>query len=148
MGEQFRIRPATADDLSEVVRVESASFPNPWDRADFREFLDDVFLVGEEPAGTVVGFAIGRSGGGEGEILNVAVTPEVRRRGIGRRLLVAVLESVAAAGAEDVYLEVRQSNAAAMAMYRNEGFRAVGLRVSYYRNPPENAVVMHRANRV
>jgi ribosomal-protein-alanine N-acetyltransferase len=75
-------------------------------------------------------------------VLNLAVAPELRRQGIGRMLLRAGLAAFAARGAEEVFLEVRQSNAAAQQLYQELGFQAVGLRRGYYRNPRESALVL------
>ena len=79
---------------------------------------------------------------GEGEILNLAVDPAARRRGLGRQLLEGVLGAMRAAGTTTVFLEVRQSNLAAIQLYAGAGFRPVGIRRGYYRNPTEHAVTM------
>lgn len=144
MGERFRIRRAAADDLREVGQIEELAFPNPWDEGAFAEFLEAVFLVSEGPAGRLAGYAIGRVSADEGEVLNVAVAPAARRKGVGTGLLSALVQQMERLGALDVFLEVRQSNLAAIAMYRRHGFRVVGNRPRYYRNPTENALVMHR----
>jgi ribosomal-protein-alanine N-acetyltransferase len=70
------------------------------------------------------------------------VVPEWRRRRIGRLLLDAGLEALLGRGAEEVFLEVRESNAGALALYQAAGFRAVGQRAAYYRSPREDALVL------
>jgi ribosomal-protein-alanine N-acetyltransferase len=75
--------------------------------------------------------------GGEAELLNLAVRPEARRRGVGRALLALL-------GGRKVWLEVRASNEAAIRFYESQGFRVYGLRKAYYRDPDEDAVLMAR----
>jgi len=74
----------------------------------------------------------------EGEILNLAVAPELRRSGIARALLGEIFQYFSGA----IFLEVRESNGAARAFYKSLGFQEVGLRKEYYRAPPETAIVM------
>jgi ribosomal-protein-alanine N-acetyltransferase len=83
-----------------------------------------------------------RISGEEGEILNLAVLPRDRRQGIARRLLATGLEALLTEGVREAYLEVRESNEPAITLYRSAGFRPVGLRPDYYRNPPEDALVL------
>jgi ribosomal-protein-alanine N-acetyltransferase len=97
--------------------------------------------VAENQAG-VVGYIMARISGEEGEILNLAVLPRDRRKGIARRLLAAGMEALVAEGVREAYLEVRESNVPAITLYRSAGFRPVGLRPDYYRNPPEDALVL------
>ena len=122
------------------------AFADPWNAGDFVDAVTGgvPFLVAETDAG-VVGYAIGRVAADEGEILNVAVQPEWRRRGIARRLVEALLAALAAAGARQVYLEVRESNVAARQLYAAFGFGEVGRRARYYRRPVEDAVVLRTA---
>lgn len=90
----------------------------------------------------LAGYALYTVVAGEGEILNLAVDPTTRRRGLGRRLLDAILEQMRAAGTTHVFLEVRQSNHAAIQLYAAFGFRSVSIRRGYYQNPTEHAVTM------
>lgn len=90
----------------------------------------------------LVGYVVGREVAGTGEILNLAVAPGARRHGLGRRLLEAGVDALAARGAEEIFLEVRESNLGARALYASAGFRPVGQRSGYYRYPSENAVVL------
>ena len=91
------------------------------------------------------GFLVMRTAADESEILNLAVEPERRRQGIASALLAAAIEACRAAGAKSVYLEVRESNAVAIAFYRSSGFEPTGRRARYYQDPPEAAVVMSQA---
>jgi ribosomal-protein-alanine N-acetyltransferase len=90
----------------------------------------------------ITGYLIAREAGGSGEILNLAVDPPRRGAGIGRTLLDAGLAVLRRRGAEEIFLEVRESNIAAQALYLAAGFRPVGQRASYYRNPMEDALVL------
>jgi ribosomal-protein-alanine N-acetyltransferase len=95
-----------------------------------------------EADGRVIGFLIGRCVVDEAEILNLAVAQGNRRRGEGTALLKAALEEFCTRGVSRVFLEVRDSNAAAVAFYEKHGFSKVGRREGYYREPFESAIVM------
>ena len=82
--------------------------------------------------------------GDEGEIANLAVAPSARRHGIGAALLDASLGEARRRGVKQVYLEVRESNAAARALYERRGFSVVGRRKRYYRHPDEDALLLRR----
>lgn len=81
----------------------------------------------------------------EAEIITAAVAPEYRRRGIARALMDRMLDDAAALGGTDVYLDVRASNTAAIALYESLGFVRTGVRRAYYTRPREDAVLMHRS---
>lgn len=133
-------------DLEEVLAIEEASFSTPWSRAAFERLLRKSgagALVAE--AGTaVVGYALYWTVADEAELGNLAVRPDVRRRGVGRRLVRAVEEAARQSGAEALYLEVRESNEGARALYGELGFRNVARRRGYYRSPAEDALVLRR----
>ena len=80
----------------------------------------------------------------EGEILNLAVAPSGRRHGLGRALVRDILDALARRGVRHVYLEVRESNAPARALYGAHGFQEAGRRKQYYRRPVEDAIVLRR----
>jgi [ribosomal protein S18]-alanine N-acetyltransferase len=92
--------------------------------------------------GRVVGFLAARGVAGEAELENMAVSAIYRRRGFGAELLEEFLEWCAAANCSGVHLEVRESNAAARALYQRHGFRESGRRRDYYSNPSEDALTM------
>jgi len=98
-------------------------------------------LVAQASRG-VAGYLIGREAGGIGEVLNLAVAPEFRRRGMGEALLEAGLAAFRRSRVDEVFLEVRESNTSARALYTRYGFRPVGQRSAYYRNPKEDALVL------
>ncbi|MEP6688638.1 MAG: ribosomal protein S18-alanine N-acetyltransferase, partial [Gemmatimonadales bacterium] len=144
MDAPYRIRSAAAADAPGLVAIERRAFSDPWSENSFREALTSVWtfgLVAETGRGPA-GYFIGREVAGTGEVLNLAVAPEFRRRGIGGALLDAGLLALQQRRVEEVFLEVRESNHSAQALYLAYGFRAVGQRAAYYRNPREDALVL------
>jgi ribosomal-protein-alanine N-acetyltransferase len=141
-----RTRPAVYRDLRAVAAIERAVFPDPWSHGMFAAHLrygpPEMFLVAESPDGALLGYALMRAVMDESELLNIAVAPSARRRGVGIALLRAAMATCAAHGAERMLLEVRQSNVAARALYEAHGFAAVGRRRGYYHSPREDAVIM------
>jgi len=144
MENHFRIRPAETADAAAIWAVECRAFSDPWSLSGIGEMIRaaSTRTLVAEAGGTVAGFLVARAIRDEGEILNLAVLPEHRRRGLGRELLTAGLNWLREGGAREVYLEVRHSNEAALAMYRARGFRPVGVRTDYYRHPREDALVL------
>jgi ribosomal-protein-alanine N-acetyltransferase len=154
----IRLRDATALDVDAIARIEALAFTDPWSRASFASLLGSphvVFLVAEQctaPAfsdapgarGEVAGYVVAWTVADEAEIANVAVAPSLRGRGFGGRLLDAALREVERRGAGAVFLEVRESNAAARALYAARRFVEVGRRRAYYRRPQEDALVLRR----
>lgn len=147
MDAPSQIRPATAADAERLVPIERRSFGDPWSVAAFQEILSSPVGLGviAERGTEVKGYLVARAVAGEGEILNLAVAPEARRKGLGARLLEAGIDALAAAGAREIFLEVREQNLAAQQLYQRRGFRPVGLRARYYRNPVEDAIVLRLA---
>ena len=141
------LRPAAEGDLPSIVAIEKASFSDPWTLASFRSMLalPQVMATVAEEEGVVVGYTVAWVVGDEAELANLAVVPARRGAGIGARLLDALLGALDARGGATVYLEVRDSNEAAQALYRSRGFTSAGRRKGYYRLPSEDAVVMRRA---
>jgi ribosomal-protein-alanine N-acetyltransferase len=134
--------------VPEVTEIEHACFSDPWSEASFRQAVDNrgvFFRVATEGAGgRVVGYVVAWFAAGEGEIANVAVAPSARGRGIGGMLLDAAIAAAGDQGAEALYLDVRESNARARALYDSRGFVEVGRRRRYYRRPAEDAIVLRR----
>jgi [ribosomal protein S18]-alanine N-acetyltransferase len=100
-----------------------------------------LFLVAEAGDG-IAGYVVALDAADEGEILNLAVSESGRRRGLGRALVQQIIEVLSGRGVTKVYLEVRESNAPARALYTAFGFREVGRRKQYYRRPVEDAIVL------
>ena len=132
----MEIRRLTADDVGAVAAIQQAS-PEAaqWNPADYLSYDCLVAICN----GTIAGFLVARAlAGDEHEILNVAVEPRFRRRGIARRLISEL--QVPYRG--QVFLEVRASNTAAQNLYKSLGFQEVAVRHAYYENPPDSAIVM------
>lgn len=141
-----RIRAADAADLAALHRIEKESYSVPWSRGTFRNLLErsDTDVLAADSNGRVIGYVISWFVLDQGELGNVAVDEAWRRRGVGRLLIVAALERARERGASEVYLEVRRSNLGAQRLYREMGFRQVGIRRNYYVRPAEDALVMRR----
>ena len=149
-GGALGVRQATLTDLDRIAEIERASFADPWSRdalATAMGLAHIRFLVAEEGGGAgsrLVGYVVALVMGDEGEIADLAVDPSVRRGGVGRLLLARVEEEMARCGVRLVYLEVRESNRAAIGLYHGQGFEEVGRRRGYYRHPVEDALVLRR----
>ena len=143
MDAHYRIRPADPADAASLSVLERRCFSDPWSADGFREALTMSVCFGLVAAGgrDIRGYFLARVVDGEAEILNLAVDPDLRRRGIGQALLKAGLDEFLYRGAREAYLEVRESNLAAQTMYLASGFRVAGARQRYYRQPVENALV-------
>lgn len=107
--------------------------PPPWSAADFSGFLTDplAFVLVEADAG----FLVGRAVAGEAELLTLAVSPDARRRGLGRKLVSRFLYQSRLRLAERAFLEVAADNAPAIALYESAGFAPAGRRRAYYHSP-------------
>lgn len=144
----FVLRKMTPVDLGEVMRIEKVAFKHPWSADLFRRELEhpwSTILVAEESQGgqrLLLGFLIYWLVHDEIHVLNVASEPSQRRRGVARALMRACLSSGAQAGARLATLEVRRSNAPAIALYNSLGFRSAGIRPNYYADEGEDAIVM------
>lgn len=150
------VRPAEEYDIPEVLRIERASFADPWSADSFLTSLEldrMRFLVAEERRegdavqagdGVLLGYVIALMLAGEAEVADIAVSSDARRRGVGGLLLDAVTDELAQRGVRSVYLEVRESNTAARALYESRAFRQVGRRRGYYQHPVEDALLLKR----
>jgi ribosomal-protein-alanine N-acetyltransferase len=151
--EPIMIRPLAYSDLPRVIAVERRAFPAPWSLAMFMLELSKpsgVCLVALERPGqlgaaaepTVVGYLICSRYADAWHLMNIAVDPPLRRRGLATALLQAMLER---GGLEEPYtLEVRPTNGPAIALYERFGFRSAGTRPRYYRDTGEDAMIMWR----
>ncbi|HET8713363.1 MAG TPA: ribosomal protein S18-alanine N-acetyltransferase [Gemmatimonadales bacterium] len=136
------MRPAEPTDVPQVHAIEQRVFADPWSIQDFRDCVSyALFLVAEAGDG-IAGYVVALDAADEGEILNLAVSESGRRRGLGRALVQQIIEVLSGRGVTKVYLEVRESNAPARALYTAFGFREVGRRKQYYRRPVEDAIVL------
>ena len=136
------LRPNDAGAVTEILGQSPEAVL--WPETSVREVLEwkGILGIASEAPGEVVGFLIGRQVKDEAEVLNVAVAPQSRRRGEGGALLRAAVVEFRKRGANRVFLEVRESNAAGIAFYTKHSFSKVGRREGYYRDPVEAAIVM------
>ena len=142
------LRPATEGDVHDVATVERSCFADPWSEDSFARLVDSppaIFLVALfPPAEGIAGYAIAFSVGEDAEVLNVAVAPRFRGQGLAGQMLDAVQIQLAARGVRAAFLEVRESNAAALSLYKSRGFSEIGRRSKYYRRPVEDALVLRK----
>lgn len=150
------VRRCVPADIERMASIERVSFSDPWSF----ETLSAAYalrhmrvLVAEESgrgggqggaAPVLVGYALALVMADEGEIADVAVAPEARRRGVARALLDQMIVDMIAEGVRALYLEVRESNAAARGLYRSLDFEQVGRRREYYQHPNEDALLLRR----
>lgn len=142
-----RIRTARPADLPELVRIERASFPIPWSESAFRAVMrrEHGRVIVADRGGEVVGHAAVWFAADEGELGDIAVDPDWRRRGVGTELVEAALREARRRGVQQLFLQVRESNGPALRLYERAGFRKVGRRPDYYRSPREDALVLLRS---
>lgn len=142
MDRLMTVRALLNDDLDDVLEVESASFVEPWSRA---LFADEIAQPNRRYLAAFDGDAVCGYGGvmlvGEdAHVVTLAVAPGYRERGVASQLLMALIDAAGAGGAKHLTLEVRESNQAALELYRKFGFEPAGTRKGYYKT--EDAVVM------
>lgn len=144
------IRPAKPTDIPAMQAIEKhAATAAHWSEADYKKIFDSPALQSDwrriamviEEGSNVAGFLVAQTVGGEWEIENIAIAPDARRRGLGTRLLGEFLDLARGQGAQAAFLEVRESNRAARALYEKWAFLESGRRKAYYRAPDEDAVV-------
>lgn len=139
------VRPMRLSDVESVVAIETRAFSSPWRASTFQSLLErpaaELWVL-EDAEDGVVGYAVVWCILDQGEIANIAVSPEHRGRGLGARLLEDMLGVAGKRGVKTMYLEVRVSNRAARSLYERFGFHRVGTRKDYYEAPREDALVM------
>ncbi len=136
----------TADHVPQVAALEKQCFHAPWNEASIAsELYNDLscWLVALE-GNTVVGYVGSQTVLGESDMMNVAVHPDCRRKGIAEALVEALVEALKDRESHCLTLEVRASNAPAQSLYRKLGFQAVGRRKNYYFNPREDADILRK----
>lgn len=134
---EFDIFPAGFDDCHDLSLLHAERFYRGWDDGEFHSLMNQptVFGFTARPNNGIVGlggFVLAREAAGEAEILTVAVSNKHPRQGLGWRLMLAALRETRGRGAETMFLEVDEGNAAALSLYRKLGFRKVAERKGYY----------------
>ena len=135
------------EDIPEVAALERQTFSVPWSENGFLTSLqspDTLYLTARQE-GRLAGYCGLLQSFDEADIMNVAVAPELRDRGVGRRMLSELMDRGRKRGILRYTLEVRQSNAAALHLYEKLGFVSAGIRKNFYEKPTESAVIMWTA---
>ena len=136
----------TSDHVSQVAELERICFRAPWSENSVASELDNrlaywlVALDGD----CVAGYVGSQTVMGETDMMNIAVHPDYRRQGIAEALVTALEDALKAKESHCLTLEVRASNAPAIALYEKLGFSRIGLRKNYYRNPKEDALILRK----
>jgi [ribosomal protein S18]-alanine N-acetyltransferase len=143
-GMTLQLREMLETDIDQIMQLEKSAHSHPWRRSSFEDCVkgrQKCWLA--EYKNTLVGYVVVTHGGGDAELLNLAVSPDVQRKGIGQLLLAHALELVRGK-ADMLFLEVRVSNRKAIELYSREGFFEIGNRKNYYptNNGYEDALLM------
>ena len=141
------IRIAAESDMQRIMEIEKETISPPWTHGWLLEEIyndDSLFSLAVE-GDAIIGFVILRRVADESELFQIAVDAAYRCRGIADSLLGAALEWARDCGIKSIFLEVRESNAAAIALYAKHGFRQTRRREDYYTEPVEDAVIMMRS---
>nr|WP_315020261.1 ribosomal protein S18-alanine N-acetyltransferase [uncultured Aminipila sp.] len=144
---QLVIRVAEERDIKPMADLDRICFAEPWSEEAFKSDImenDRAFYIVAEIDGRLAGYAGLWVIVDEGHITNVAVAPENRRKGIGRAIVATLIEVAEENGLNSFTLEVRESNLAAQALYREFKFKPAGIRKGYYLDNGENAIIMWR----
>jgi len=131
-------------DIDELMAIEVRSFSAPWSRESYEELwpLESVDIWVARDGGKLAGYMLLQHIGEEMELHTLATAPEMRRRGVARRLLTHMMDEARRMGVLRIFLQVRPSNAPARALYASLGFLPVGLRRKYYKDDDEDALVL------
>ena len=142
----MRMERMDAKHVSQVAALEAICFQDPWSENSVASELNNplsFWLVALE-GDRVAGYVGSQTVVGETDMMNVAVHPDFRRRGVAEALILALVEELKAMDSHCLTLEVRASNAPAIALYEKMGFSQIGLRKNYYRNPREDALILRK----
>jgi ribosomal-protein-alanine N-acetyltransferase len=140
-----RYRPMVERDLGAIMAIENALYPHPWTRGNFRDSLREGYhCCVMEAGGEVIGYSVMMCAAGEAHLLNLSIAAPWQRQGRGRDMLHYVLALARQSSALKVFLEVRPTNLAGIALYAAMGFIEIAIRRGYYpaRRGREDALVM------
>ena len=141
------LREMNPADVDAIVRIEQRVHAHPWTHGNFTDALkSDCVCKVYEQGGAMLGYMVLMPAVDEAQLLNITIAAEHQRKGLGRRLLGETMEMARGLNTRRLLLEVRPSNTAALGLYRDAGFREIGLRRGYYPdgNGREDAIVMER----
>jgi ribosomal-protein-alanine N-acetyltransferase len=145
----YRIRESVPFDLAGILAIQQSTFHAAhWTEDAYAQMWNNpqssrVCFVAEEE-GQLLGFVVGKDIAGEWELESLAVVPEAQQQGIGRALLEKLTHVVSVSAGAKLFLEVRESNAAARKLYESQGFVSSGRRKTYYRDPIEDALLYEK----
>ncbi|MBQ7669997.1 MAG: ribosomal protein S18-alanine N-acetyltransferase [Clostridia bacterium] len=141
---EYKLARSHGRDVNMISAIEKVSFIDPWSRDSIERIIGskNSCCISAIAGDRIVGYGFSRTVVDECEILDLAVSPKYKRQGIGKAVLEKMLECARNAGAETAYLEVREGNPAAIALYEGVGFSVIGRRKNYYRYPTEDALIM------
>lgn len=140
----MKIIPMNESHVAQVAALEKRCFSDPWSENSVASELENplsLWLIAEED-GAVCGYVGSQTVLDETDMMNIAVCPDCRRKGIAAALITELVSRLKAQGSRILRLEVRESNFSAIALYEAMGFTQLGLRKNYYRNPKENALIL------
>ena len=132
--------------VSQIAKLETVCFSDPWSEISIASELKNplsLWLVAMDGA-TIAGYVGSQAVMGEADMMNVAVAPDYRRKGIAENLINRLVDALAEGDNHSLSLEVRESNQPAIALYQKLGFTQVGFRPGYYRNPREGALILRK----
>ena len=140
----MKIIPMNESHVAQIAAREKQCFSDPWSENSVASELENplsLWLIAEED-GAVCGYVGSQTVLDETDMMNIAVHPDCRRKGIAAALITELVSRLKARGSRVLRLEVRESNFSAIALYEALGFTQLGLRKNYYRNPKENALIL------
>ena len=140
----MNIAPMTIEDAKELAVLDKLCFSVPWSEKSFLEEAQNplaTYFVAKEND-KIIGYGGIWNVSGEGQITNIAVHPDMRKKGIASEILKNLISSSKAF--EKIFLEVRESNTAAICLYEKHGFKKCGIRKNFYHSPVENGIIMIR----
>lgn len=146
---ETRLRIMNSQDTKGVVDLEAACFSDPWTWGIIKDLPDspwDETWILEDAGGTMFGYLTWRFLAGVGELMRIAVFPELRGQGYSRKLMDRMEKSATEKAVNALTLEVRAGNEAAIRLYQSYGFREEARRKNYYQRPAEDAIIMWLRN--
>ena len=140
------IREMKIGDVPQIAKLETICFSDPWSEKSIASELENrlsYWLVAEQD-GIIIGYVGSQSVLDSADMMNIAVAPAYRRKGIGRMLIAALIDHLLQKKIRFLLLEVRISNISAISLYNSMGFEQVGRRPRYYHNPREDALILRK----
>ncbi len=146
METTWTIRQMTEEDVAAVAALEAENFSRPWSYDAFSKTLSDenYIVIIAKDTDALLGYCVLLCTGEEADITNVCTASAARGKGVATGMLTALMEAGKSRGVAEFFLEVREGNVPARALYTKLGFEEIGLRKNYYEEPREHAVLMKK----